>query len=373
MPDNKKILYVINGEHYSGAERVQDLLGIYLPYYGYDVTFVTLLNGRFKEVVKDRNYKVLHIPMKNKFDLSPASGLADLVKKESFSLIHGWTVRSSLVGRIAAKRAKVPFLSYIQSPVLEESTERLKNTLNYWLEKIGALMTTHYVCASQHLQNGLISAGIPQSKTSVAHNGIPVMEQIPAKKNTPLDKENWRIGFVALSRPRKGLEILLEAAHILAGNKHKIKLIIVGPFETERYKETILHKIHRLCLEDIVEFTGFTNDVKGQMQNLDILALPSLFGEGVPLVALEAMALGLPVVSTQVCGLPELIPEDKYGLLCKPSDPTAFANALERLIENPRLINEIRMNAYKRQSEHFSARSMTGKVAAVYDSVLGNM
>jgi glycosyltransferase involved in cell wall biosynthesis len=102
--------------------------------------------------------------------------------------------------------------------------------------------------------------------------------------------------MVALMRPRKGVEVLLEALYILSTRREDIRLELVGSFETIHYQEQIEMLVRRWNLTNIVQFSGFTRDVPARLQNLDALVLPSLFGEGLPMVVLEAMAAGVPYV-----------------------------------------------------------------------------
>ena len=84
----------------------------------------------------------------------------------------------------------------------------------------------------------------------------------------------------------------------------------------------------RLKLDDAIEWTGFTSDVRSQLARMDLFVLPSLFGEGLPMVVLEAMAAGVPIVGTRVEGVPEAIRDGEDGLLAEPSDPIDLARVL---------------------------------------------
>ncbi len=138
--------------------------------------------------------------------------------------------------------------------------------------------------------------------------------------------------MVALMRPRKGLEVAIDAIAILRGKGHDVVLRCIGPFETAAYQEEIEDRIGRLGIESAIERQGFINDVPSALGKLDAMVLPSLYGEGLPMVVLEAMAAGLPVVASAVEGTPEAITAGVEGLLAKPRDPASLANAIESLI-----------------------------------------
>jgi glycosyltransferase involved in cell wall biosynthesis len=375
---NRKVLHVINGEHFSGAERVQDLLGQYLPKCNYEATFATLLDGKFAKLTSDRNYRVVNLKMKNRLDLRAVSSLVKLLREERFDLVHAHTVRSTLVGRLAARIVRLPLVEHIHSPMIEESLDRLKNIVNYVVEKCFDRLTSHYICVSNSLAMRLAKDGVNSTKISVVHNGIPIAPEarlermIDERRLTRPTRETPNIGMVALLRPRKGLEVLLEAIVALSERGCKVRCTVLGPFETPNYQQLVAAKVAALGLENIVKFTGFVLDVNDHMRRFDVFALPSLFGEGLPMVILEAMALGIPVVSTEVEGVPEIFPDAKYGLVCPPGNVKEFARALEMLVMDPYRRRAIGQQGLRRQREHFSADRMAVEVSRVYDEVLNS-
>ncbi|KAF7962372.1 hypothetical protein AWV80_22645 [Cupriavidus sp. UYMU48A] len=107
------------------------------------------------------------------------------------------------------------------------------------------------------------------------------------------------IGTVALFRQRKGLEVLLQALALLREKGQSVRLLAVGAFETTQYEKHIREVTAKLNLDDAITWAGFTLDVATEFKKMDVFVLPSLFGEGLPMVVIEAMALGLPVVATR--------------------------------------------------------------------------
>ena len=103
---------------------------------------------------------------------------------------------------------------------------------------------------------------------------------------------------------------------------------------------------------------------------MDVLVLPSLFGEGMPMVILEAMANGVPVVATDIEGIPEVINHSQTGLIVPAGDATQLASELQNLIEGKYNWRAIRVDAYQLQVANFSDRSMAKGVAQIYDETL---
>ena len=135
----------------------------------------------------------------------------------------------------------------------------------------------------------------------------------------------WTLGAVALFRPRKGIEVLLEALAMLRSRNVNVRLRAVGGFETPLYKADVLGLAERLDLAEAIDWIGFTRNVNRELAKIDLFVLPSLFGEGLPMVVLEAMAAGLPVVASRVEGVPEAVVHRETGLLVEPGSVSQLA------------------------------------------------
>ena len=126
----------------------------------------------------------------------------------------------------------------------------------------------------------------------------------------------------------------------------------------------------RLAINDRVQWIGFTNAVPAELARIATLALPSLFGEGLPMVVLEAMAAGLPVVATRCEGTAEAILHRETGLLVEPGSVSQLTDALEELAAGQIEYEATSIAARERHADRFSAEAMARQVAAVYDDVL---
>ena len=183
-------------------------------------------------------------------------------------------------------------------------------------------------------------------------------------------KTDWTLGVIALFRPRKGLEILLEALALLRGRGLPVRLRAVGSFETQDYERHVMHLTSRLNLASAIDWAGFARDIDSELAHMDLFVLPSLFGEGLPMVVLEAMSAGLPVVASAVPGVPEAVRDGVEGLLVEPANPAALAAAIQRFVSREVSWNELGSGALLRHAECFSDVRMASDVARVYDKVL---
>lgn len=362
-----RVLHVINGEHYSGAERVQDLLALNLPHFGFGVGFACLKPRRFAQSRVSQDTPLVELPMRGKVDLRPAPRLARLVRQEGYAIIHTHTPRAALVGRIAAVLAGVPLVHHIHSPTASDSTRGWPDRINACIERTSMAGAAAVITVSHSLAAYAASQGIPRSRIRVVPNGVPVRGPLDARR-PPTNP--WTLGAVALFRPRKGMEVLLEAMALLRDRGDAVRLRAVGPFETAEYQQKIERLVARLGLTDAVEWIGFTCDVPAELAQMDLFVLPSLFGEGLPMVILEAMACGVPIVATRVEGVPEAVRDGLEGSLAEPNDAHDLARAIARVIHGNLDWSLLRKNELRRQAECFSDQSMAQGVANVYRQVL---
>ena len=363
----QRVLHVINGEHYSGAERVQDLLALQLPNFGYEVGFACVKPYRFPATRKSQQAKLYPTPMRGKFDLDCARRIAQLIKAEEYSLVHAHTPRSVLVGSLAAKWADVPLVYHVHSPTGNDSTRRLHNWVNAKLESWSLRHVERLIAVSPSLKRLMEEQGFAAEKVVYVPNGVPTID-LPARER-PAGR--WTLGIAALFRPRKGIEVLIESLAALKSNDLDVHLRAVGPFETPEYEQEVMQLVDRLGVGDAITWTGFTQDIAAELQQMDLFVLPSLFGEGLPMVVLEAMAAGLPVVASHVEGVPEAIRHREDGLLVEPGSVSQLSLGIEELITSEELdYQTICASAKQRHQLCFSDRSMAENLARVYDQIL---
>jgi glycosyltransferase involved in cell wall biosynthesis len=365
-----RVLHVINGEHYAGAERVQDLLAGRLGDLGFEVGLACLKPGQFAESRANRDVPLYEVPMRGRFDLRAVASLVRLIRRHGYGLLHAHTPRSLLIAGPASVLTGVPLVYHVHSPAARDTTHRGRNWINALVERIGISMASAVIPVSGSLAEHVKEHGLDAEKVTVVRNGVPCRRPRPDRDPGQSD---WTLGIVALFRPRKGFEVLLDALALLRSEGLRVRLRAVGGFETPQYECRIKDKVERLGLGDAIDWTGFTQDVDAELRRMDVLVLPSLFGEGLPMVILEAMAAGVPVVATRVEGVPEAIREGIDGLIAEPSSPESLAAAVAQLIRGKQDWSQLRAGALARHAESFSDRAMAEGVAAVYRRAIGEV
>ncbi len=200
---------------------------------------------------------------------------------------------------------------------------------------------------------------LPGKKLFVVDNGIDMTPFLAVPDRRLRDEIVF--GCAGRMSPEKNHRVLIEA-FALARHKHcNVRLRLLGG---GRLEEQLKERVHTLGLDDAVEFCGFSNDVPGFLGSVDIFILPSDF-EALPLCLMEAIASGLPVVSTSVGGAPAIVRNTDGGWLCEPNNADAMLSAMELAITA-----KDRRDRTKRArtlvAELYSAERMAADYEAVY-------
>lgn len=363
-----RVLHLINGEHFSGAERVQDLLGPSLRQFSYEIDFACLKPGKFP-AERCSNNRLFDLNMRSKIDFRAIRRLRQLVLENGYQVLHAHTPRTLLAGSLVARRTGCRLIYHVHSPVGRDSTRSFANRLNQFVESWSARQVDHFICVSNSIHDYMKELGHGQDRLTTVANGVVIVDDV-AERHPPAG--TWTLGTTALFRPRKGTEILLEALAELRRRNYDVRLLAVGPFETTEYENRIKTLARELGVEDLIEWTGFVNDVASRFLEMDLFVLPSLFGEGLPMVILEAMAIGTPVISANVEGVNQAIRKGQDGLVFEPGNVEEMVECVIDLMEGRHDWRAIRQSALQRQRKAFSDTSMARGVAEVYDRVLGH-
>lgn len=166
---------------------------------------------------------------------------------------------------------------------------------------------------------------------------------------------------------QKGVEYLLKATKELKEKKEDFALKIIGDGSERRSLEK---SSQDLSIENLVHFIGHKENAWKYMQDLNVLVLPSLW-EGLPNVIMEAMAVGVPVVATNVGGVPELIKNGETGFLVEPKNPKTLAEKIEHVLNLPEEErNRVGEKARRVVKEKFSIEKMVNEHEGLYKKLM---
>lgn len=363
---NRRVLHIINGEHYAGAEKVQDLLAARLPSHGYDVGFACVRPGVFDAERRTKSAPLFNAPMANRLDFRPATALIRLVRRDRYCLIHAHTPRSALLGLVVARVTGLPLVIHLHGPTVRAAARPWINRANLLLERRLLPRAAMVIVVSRSIGAYATHAGTRPERVVCIPNGVATPGSL-SERSRPTGP--WMLGIVALFRPGKGLETLLEAIERITAMGYDIHLRAVGSFESPGYETAILRRANQLGLSNRIEWRGFRKDIDSELKAMDLLVLPSL-SEGIPMAILEAMAVGVPVVSTHIDGVTEVVRDGTDGLLAEPGDVESLVDRLHQFLDGKVDWQGIRTAAYDRQVTAFSDVAMARATAKVYDNLL---
>ena len=229
----------------------------------------------------------------------------------------------------------------------------------------------HVVTTGEALRQQVMrEAGLPAEHVSSVPTGIDLETFQPgdsaqARARLELPQDRFIIGIVATLRSWKGHSFLVDAMAALKDAKALLVIVGDGPG-----RDNLRAQVRDLGLQDQVLMTGNRKDVADWMQAFDVFVLPSYANEGVPQALMQAMACALPVISTPVGAIGEIVEDGKTGLMVTPRDAQALATALARLRDDPDLRRNLGQAALLQARERFSMDRMLDAMEAVFQGVL---
>ncbi|TRO50395.1 glycosyltransferase family 1 protein [Candidatus Bathyarchaeota archaeon] len=214
------------------------------------------------------------------------------------------------------------------------------------------------------------------SKIRVIHNGVdvnkfrPAADKLKAKVELGFNPEDKAILSVGRLYARKGLFTLIESMALVKRKFEKVKFIIAGKGLSNEMKK-LVNYANKIGVEDNLIFTGYFPDKKlpRLYQAADIFAF-STFYENLPFAVLEALSTGLPVVTTNVGGIPEMISSGKNGFLVEPANSRELADKILFFLEHPSSASEMGLLARENIEKHFDWRLIVKKVVKLYNEAL---
>jgi len=216
------------------------------------------------------------------------------------------------------------------------------------------------------MHEGLLAWGVPARKLHLIPNAwadpIEVLSRDDARRVLGMDADGWYAGFVGRIGREKGPDVFIDA---LARTDPAISAVLIGD---GRLRTQLTAHAEQIGLAERVKWAGALDDAGRLLRAFDVIVLSSRT-EGTPMVLLEAMAAGVPVIATAVGGMPDVLRDDA-GLLVSPEDPAAVAAALRDIRNDPAGARARAARAADRIDTDFSAATWRERYDAVYRACL---
>lgn len=302
-----------------------------------------------------------HFPMMEvapwgEWDLFEAHFVNRRIKSEKIDVIHAHTGHGVSLAVLAALGTKIPV---VITRRVDFSLSR--NYFSRWKYS----RVQQVVAISEGVRRVLISSGIPDKKITVVHSGVDFNRYLAihplSKKDLGVPEDCYLIGQVAALAPHKDQNNLLEAVALLRKDVPNIRLFVVGEGEL---RSQLKKKSEALGLEDIVQWLGFQSNPLEFISAFDVFCLSSK-EEGLGTSILDAMVLKVPVVATQVGGIPELIEHEKTGYLVPSSNAPVLAMVLQKALLKGESNYQILENAFEK-AKKFDIKGTISRMEAIY-------
>lgn len=293
------------------------------------------------------------------------ASIARYLSRTRPDIVHTHSTEAGIIGRFAAAIANVPAVIHtVHGVPFTSDRNTVLNRFVLGCERRAAALSNRIVANGDAITREYLSLDIgrPDQYTTV-YSGIDVEQFRTADPAEDLPGERPRVVMVGRLVEGKGFDILVDAVERLEQTPFSVCLVGDGPLA-----ESLARTVERRGLDESVFLLGYRDDVPNVLQASDILVLPS-YREGTPRVVTEAMAAGLPVVATDIAGIPEQVTDGESGYLIPTGDPAALADRLERLLTEPQTRQSFGRAAAER-AELFSVDSMLADIDRVYQSVL---
>ncbi|HEY3782602.1 MAG TPA: glycosyltransferase family 4 protein [Fimbriimonadaceae bacterium] len=354
MPgEGLKIVQFVRGSERYGASVSIKNLSLQLKAQGHDVTLMTFKGRTLGDEMA--GFNTIELEPFNKFNIRGILHVRDILKAQKPDLVHTHLSAATLSGSFAARLAKVPVIATVHG-----MNQR-------WTYSFANRLITVSEAAKKHL----VRQGIRSNQISVAYNGIalPTLPSRQAKSkiraSLGLDEHALVIGSTSRADFGKGIQNAIDAAAMLRRKFPTLHYVFAGEGE---YLSELRAQAAALKVEGMVHFLGFRDDVLDLLSAMDVFLFPSL-KEAMGISIIEAMAMGLPVVSSDVGGIPEVV-DVSTGITTPANDVPAIANACERLLSNAETRETMGRSARERVESHFSLEASAKAVLAAYKILL---
>ena len=355
-----KILHLINSMNPGGAE---NLLKFQIPFYDlnkFDI-HIGYLVGDGSLLKDEQKIKVIDFSHNGKFNYLSIFNIRRYIKKNNIQILHQHLIQSNILGKLIlftySKAKSISTRHYAYSNKDSRLINKIEKKIISFDDKI--------ICISNYVKDYLKKTGIPDHKLEVIYNGIDLSIY---EKLTRISENFFTVGTVGRLDTQKGIDTLLYSFKKVLSKKESIKLEVIGegPLKTE-----YISLSEELGISQNVTFLGKLDpeEVREQMRKWDLFVLASRW-EAFGMVLIEAAAMGLPIIATNVEAIPEIIDDGKNGLLINPDNPQELYEKIMLFVLEEINHDEMIRNSKANVSKKFPMNEMVDKTQQLYSNII---
>lgn len=325
----------------------------------------------------ESNIQVVDFKASSKFDPKAIFSLYNYLANNSIDILHTHLFLMHVIGRITGRIAGIPKLV-----ATHHNLRQSNNIIMRFFERVTASWSDVTTSVSMAAQESFFSTSEYFSVEALCsgrsrftiYNSVDTDEIQREIGNVKISEvrheldlqDEFVLACVGRLHPSKGHKYLVEASEHLYKTHPEVRILVVGDGPLEKI---LVKEVHARGLGDYIKFLGYREDVYRILAACNALVQPSIF-EGFGLAAAEAMACGIPVVSTNLPSIAEVVQHKMTGLLVSPRDSRALAEAMAAFADNPGLVATFGKNGKKRVEEKFSSQVITRQYEALYKTLI---
>ena len=324
-----------------------------------------------KALEQEKGAKALHYPLK-RTSISPLADLKTLLSL-AVSLAHSqphlvltFQPKPNVYGILAAALARVPLraavvegLGFAFTPGEDTLKKRLVRAVLKVLYRLSFAFAHKVFFLNPDDLKEFVSQGLvrPEKAVLLGGIGVPLEEWPPA----PPHLEPLTFTLIARLLKEKGVREFAEAARRVKAKHPEARFLLIGPLDTNP-GAIPEEEVRSWVGEGVLEWIPWTDDVRPYLRQTSVYVLPSSYREGVPRSTQEALAMARPVITTDAPGCRETVVDGVNGFLVPPRDPEALAEAMERFIQDPSLVERMGWESRKLAEERFDAYKINARL-----------
>lgn len=309
-----------------------------------------------------------------------------LFKEMKVDVLHVHTPIAALIGRLAAKTARVPTVIYTAHGFyFHDNTLPIRKKLLVLLEKIGAKCGDFIMCVSSEDAQSAVDYRIAD-KEQIAYvgNGVNIKhydpkrfsinDRIQLRETYGIPEDAPVFGIMGRLVKEKGFFEFFEAAAIVKSSFPEAKFLVVGdllPSDYDGSKNEMKARIEELKLKDSIIFAGMVDDPAPSLACMDVFCLPS-YREGMPISLMEAMSMGIPCIATDIRGCREEVVDGVTGFLVPVGDPKQLADKMAWMLNNQDAAARMGGMGRRRVLDNFDINSVVQRQLDIYNKLLSD-
>ncbi len=342
-------------------------------------------NGPYFRQLREKGFIMYPVTLKR--SISPFSDMVALwrmywyFKCERFDIVHTHMPKDGLLGQLAAKLADVPItMSTVHGFYFHDNMKPWVRRFYIAIEWIIGKCSTTLLCQNPEDIETAIRLGIcKRDKIKLLGNGVDLSKFAPwrfdadfrRRKRTEIGvpEDAVVVGIIGRLVREKGYFELFEAMRNVMAVNNNVWLVIIGPEEPEKADRISTDSFSRFGIEHHTRYLGLRNDMPELLACCNIYTLPS-WREGFPRSAIEAAAMGLPIVATNIRGCRQVVEDGVNGFLVPPQDSTALKNAITKLVEDDQLREKMGHSGFLKARREFDEKTVCRIVIDTYKKLL---